>query len=234
MSACVIAAGSAALPAYADNDTDDMEFGGNYAIVDEAEYQEYLDSLTDEQRQFIEAKEQMLTELMNESSETYMSGRAAMIGLSKPFTIYSQKESIYCGPACVQSVLKYITGDSPEQEEIHDVIQRNFYAIPGYIASIQTKFTYSKYGNPSETALVNCIKTDVANFDVPTFIRIAGTTTTSWYYRTDGHCILSTGVSDDLSTIQIADPLVGLVPDCPGFYSKSAYLVSLFTTDICW
>ena len=144
----------------------------------------------------------------------------------------SEKETdTFCGPACVKSTLMYINGSSPSQSSINFSINRDFTKIPNYVNNRQSRSPYIYLSEPTQSQLTACIKTSI-NSEIPTFLRIADTSTPTWYYNTDGHCVLSNAIYSDNSKIQIADPLGDRVSGCPYFYEKNASTVYDYTTDL--
>ncbi|MDE7230696.1 MAG: C39 family peptidase [Oscillospiraceae bacterium] len=233
--AAATAAGCASFSAYAQNE----ESGGNYAIVDSGEYQEYLDSLTDEQRKIVAAKEQMLEQLLADKNITEPSGTYATsdtyIDLPGIFTMYRQETDDYCVSACIMSALEYLGIGSPKQSVINELVEDgHFSKIPEYINSMQEQNFYIHKERPSLDELTECIKTDVGHYNVPTFLGIATNKDIRWFYTTSGHCVLSNGISNDLSMIRIADPLGNVKPGVPVFYTAKASDVQQMTRAICW
>lgn len=203
--------------------------GQDYALADESVYQEYLSTLSDEQLREIALKESMLQEVMTQSNTT--STYLTRISLPGNFTIYQQAADTYCIPACIQSTLIYINGSAPFQWFIDGFINRDFTAIPGFINNYQSRSPYILKLNPTQDELTSTIIVDM-NLEIPTFLRIRGTSTPSWYYKTSGHCILATGIYSDRSYIEMADPYGGLIEDCPKYYMKSAKTVSTYTNQL--
>lgn len=236
LSAFVIATGGASLSVYAENKTDTPIIGSDSAIVDMNEYREYLDTLTDEQRQIVDAKQQILANMESAPSDgLYTASRAAsLIGLPGTFTIYQQETDTYCIPACIKSALLYIRGISSNQSGIDSEINENFAKIPGYLNERQDKCTYSLTPVSSQSVLTGAIKYDITVCEVPAFLRLSGTKSSTWYYTTYGHCVISNGIYDDLSIILIADPLGERIADCPYFYRKAASEVAAYTTHVVW
>ncbi len=230
--AAVTTAGCASLLAYAENE----RFGGNYAIDDSGEYQKYFDSLTDEQRKIIEEKEKIAADFdSNPFAGMYAATGEAYLDLPGTFSMYQQQTLSYCVPACIQSVLVYINGISPDQGDIYPFVNIYFDRIPGYINPRLTKHTYVFWtAEKIEDRLTYFITQDVAAAKVPTFIRIVVPKNSEWHYETDGHCVLSNGISVDQSMIRIADPNGGLEPDFPTFYRMKSEIVGKYTTSICW
>ncbi len=204
-------------------------------IVDMDEYQRYLDTLTDEELQLIAEKEQMAAEIESAASDgTHTAPRAGtLIGVPGTFTMYQQETDTYCGPACIKSVLMYINGESPSQESIDKAVNRKFSAIPEYVNARQAECYYVLCPDPAVDELTRKIKLDITTFHVPTFLLIASRKPT-WPHDTDGHCVLSNGIYDDLSTILIADPLGEKDPEIKYFYEMDADDVAYWNRSICY
>ena len=201
------------------------------AKVSASSYAAYTSSLSKADKAAIAAKEAECKKLTAEKAQT---GHAASLKRLQNFTIYMQEEDNYCAPACVKSALRFIAGSSPSQTTIHKSLNMNFTKIPGFMNAREKK-CYYVLGNFYSTAdLMGKIETDVVRVNVPVFLRIDGTTSSNWYYATNGHCILATGIYTDKSKVQIADPLGNRLPGCPYFYLKDASQVARFTTHFAW
>lgn len=224
------AIGCASFSAYAENEG----FSGDHAIVDPDKYQEYLDSLTDEQLQLMEEKERMAAEIESAlANRPYAVASNTYHDIPGSFTMYQQETEWLCVPACIKSVLMYVNGNSPTQAAIDWVIRENFSNIPSYINEQQNRCFYLYLKNPTSDELTSHIYSDVSRYKVPTFLRIV-TRKPEWHYDTNGHCVLSNGISDDFLHIRIADPNGGLEPDLPYFYIGETSTVKNFTTTMCW
>lgn len=156
---------------------------------------------------------------------------ATKLSIPGTFTIYQQQTDTYCCPACIESTLMYINGSSPSQSSINSSINMDFTRITNYVNNRQSRSPYIYLSSPTQSQLTACIKTSI-NVAIPTFLRIAETSTPIWYYDTDGHCVLSNAIYDDNSKIQIADPLGERGSGCPYFYEKNASTVHDYTTDL--
>ncbi len=228
---CAILATSSIVTAFADGN-----FGtaikGNNAIVDDNEYQEYLDSLSDEELQKVREKEKLLEEAENRviprSTTIYT------IPNPNTFHMYQQETDVFCIPACIQSVLMYINGTSPWQVGIHIITKMNFAKIPAFINDYQSKCHYLLVTSPNAAKLVASIYVSVDVYEVPSFLRIEASNEDNLYYTTGGHCILAYGIYGDNSKILLADPLGGLVSGCPEKYDKSSTIMAKVTTDLCY
>lgn len=86
--------------------------------------------------------------------------------------------------------------------------------------------------SPTKTQITSTIKTDITIEEIPTFLRISGTSTANWYYATNGHCVLSNALYSDYSSVQIADPLGDRVSGCPYYYLKAASTLSNYVTHL--
>lgn len=229
-------ASSAVITAYADENHSDTTASENHAGIDEREYQEYLDSLSDEQLQLVREKEERVKEIEQQIVEKQFITLKSTTIYSIPgtFTMYQQETDTYCGPACVKSVLMYINGSSPSQSDINDYIGGKFTTIPRYMNSKQKQCNYLLKTNPTQSSLTAAIFSSIYVDKVPTFLRISGTTRSNWYYATSGHCILAYEIYSDYSKIKIADPLGDRVEGCPYFYLKPASTVAKYTTHVCY
>jgi len=227
---------TALMPNVANAEDFSSKFGADYAKIDEVKYQEYINSLSKEEKQALLEKEVMMRSVASEieNNNGAKGTMASWVSLSSSFLMYQQETSSYCGPACVKSMLMYVNGSSPSQSSIDSSINGNFTQIPSYVNSRQSNCLYSMISYPSQTSLIACIYVDINSYNVPPFLRIQGTTTPSWYYATNGHCIVSKGVYSDYSKVRIGDPLGDRVAGCPYYYDKSAADISTYTTHVCY
>ena len=231
MGSAMVMAATTSVMVFAQEITDNTAISGNNATVDQNEYQDYLDTLTDEQLQILQSKEQM----MKNGIEPSIGARAVTkISIPGTFTMYQQETDTYCIPACIKSLLMYVNGQSPSQTAINSDVKMSFTTIPGYVNEFQDKCQYILSTNPSQTNLTTCVYMDIVYDEVPAFLRLSGTTSSTWYYSTSGHCVLANAIYSDKSQIQIADPLGGRVSGCPYFYLKSASTVARYTTHVCY
>ena len=201
-----------------------------------SDYAAYTRSLTKEDKAAIAAKEAACKKLAAKKVQT---GEAASLTRLKDFVIYKQEKDNFCGPACVKSALRFLTGSSPSQTTIDKSIKKNIVNVPAYMNARQNKAYYILAKLPSNngvntTELKTRIGYDINDRKIPSFMRIDGTTSSNWYYATDGHCILATGIYTDGSKIQIADPLGNRLPGCPYFYIKDVSTVARFATHLVW
>jgi hypothetical protein len=201
----------------------------DYAKVDN--YAAYSQSLTKADKAAIAEKEASCAMLAVENADA---GQAAVLRSLPNFRMYQQQTSYYCVPACIQSALMYLAKKSPSQAAIHNYTQLNFTRIPAYMNARQNKCRYALVNNPSLAVLKNRIYQDIVSKKAPVFLRIAGTNTRNWYYSTNGHCILATGIYTDRSRIRLGDPLGNRVKGCPVFYTKTSTIVKQYTTHMCW
>lgn len=229
LAACVSA--GALLAAFSTTMASAAAVTGDNAKVSASSYAAYTSSLSKADKAAIAAKEAECKKLAAEKTQT---GQAASLKRLQNFTIYMQEEDNYCGPACIKSALRFITGSSPSQTTIHKSINMDFTKIPGFVNAREKKcyYVWGYFNNTSD--LMNKIETDVVRVNVPVFLRIDGTTSSNWYYATSGHCILATGIYTDKSKVQIADPLGNRLPGCPYFYLKDASQLARFTTHYAW
>ena len=204
------------------------------AVVDMSEYHDYLDTLSDEQMEAALEKEALMNSLSMQNGAEIQAVTATKLSIPGTFTMYQQETDTYCGSACVKSLLMYVNGSSPTQSSINSSINNSFTAIPNYVNSRQSNCQYLLVTSPTQANLQTCVYMDITNDEVPTFLRLNGTSSPSWYYATNGHCVLSNAIYSDKSIIQIADPLGGRVSGCLYFYEKSASTVSSYTTHVCY
>lgn len=207
---------------------------GNSAIVNETEYQEYLDSLSDEEIQEVIEKEELLSNLSLQNDSSQYSSISDKISIPGNFTMYQQEIDTYCIPACIKSLLVYVNGSSPSQFAINASIKTSFSAIPKYVNARQDRCQYLLVNNPSAATLATSVYMDVTKYKVPAFLRLSGTTKDNWFYETPGHCVLANAIYSDKSKLQVADPLGGRVSGCPYFYEKKLSGIYKYITNLCY
>ncbi len=227
----------ASLSAYADGNVGGATFGRNYAISDPDVYQDYLETLSDEQRQLVDEKVRMDAEAREKTpaDEIHANTRSTTkYGLSGIFTMFQQKNDLLCVAACVQSMLTYVTGSSPEQDEINKVIDTQLATIPKYVNDKISVTDYVWSTDPDPSDITRRIKRDITDWNIPTFLGIIDPYGVNWFYATIGHCVLSNGIYDDETMILIADPLGGRIDNCAFFYEAETDKVAQVTVEMCW
>lgn len=208
---------------------------GDYAKVSASDVQDYLKSRSPKELKLIREKEKQSSKATaSVLTKGAAKGAATKISIPGTFWMYQQETDIYCVPACIQSAVRYLSGTILSQADIHSYTNLDFSKIPSYVNSKESQCYYILVNAPDQSSLCNKIYYDIVTEKAPAFLRIANTSSATWYYLTYGHCVLSNAIYDDLSIIQLADPLGGRVSGCPYYYLKSASLVSAYTTHMCY
>lgn len=204
---------------------------GDYARVSASDVQNYMNTRSSKELKLIREKEKQSSKA---SASAVTKGAATKISIPGVFWMYQQETDTYCVPACIQSAVRYLSGTILSQADINSYINMDFSKIPAYVNGKENQCYYILVNAPNQTSLCNKIYYDIVTEQAPAFLRIANTSSATWYYLTYGHCVLSNAIYDDLSIIQLADPLGGRVSGCPYYYLKSASLVSAYTTHMCY
>lgn len=202
------------------------------SVLTPQQYEEYLEGLSEYDRQRIAEKEAIVAQYANRPVTRAGTRAGTKISIPGKFTMYQQETDTYCIPATVQSILTYINGSSPSQAAIAEETGRDSTKIPGYLNERQDKCYYIYTLNPGKASMGYKLYATIADSKVPASMGISGTTTTNWYYLTNGHSLVVNAIYDDYSYIQFGDPLGGRVDGCPYFYIKSADVVSEVCTRI--
>ncbi len=160
-------------------------------------------------------------------SKRVLAKAATKISVPGTFVMYQQEEDNYCIPATIQSILMYLTGDSPEQDEIYRATERDPTQIPAFLNRRQTKcyYVYSAVSTFDKRTMCTRIYNAIVNQKAPASMGIAGTTKRDWFYTTSGHCLVVNAIYDDYSKIQFGDPLGERVAGTPYYYEKNADVV---------
>ncbi len=211
-----------------------------YAVTDDpADYEAYLETLTDEQLMKIREKEQKHAELVKARLDgTYPVPLTSQMVDLPGFIIRQQETKRHCGSACIQAALLYIDDYSPTQSYIYSQVGEHFSQIPGFINKEQDIVEYIHVRTPWGTEITkfaSYIDLDINTYDTPTFLRIE-TDGRNWPYEArDGHCVCAYGISTDLSAVHIADPYGKFCPvEIDFYYTRPITTLSLCTTAICW
>lgn len=210
---------------HAEENSDCSSYNSNdMAIVNMEDYNQYISSLDETEKQAMTEKYNAMLSLQNQP----VARAVTKISLPGTFIMYQQADDNYCIPACVQSALKYINGSSPSQETIYDDMMP-FLVIGGVAFSDIPEYMNEKIdqhymivSSPNKDTMLGCISYDIQTDKIPPFLRIEDSSGSYWQYSTDGHCVLSNAFYSDQSKVQIADPLGGLVSGVAYYYEKTA------------
>lgn len=197
------------------------------------EYEEYLNSLTDEDLEIIEEKIREAEELARQPQP-----RATMINIGGSYTVYQQEQWNYCVPACIKSTLQFINGYSPSQSQIAsdlDILPIGVVTtkIAPYLNSKISGFTYVQAMSPTKTNMVNWIYSTVSNKKPPS-MSIVNLTGQNWHYSTEGHRLNIVSIYTDKSIIEFADPLGQTQNGWPYYYTKTADVAHSVCRDVIW
>ena len=211
-----------------------QEVGSSFTgetVPTEEEYQAYLESLSQEELSKIAEKENLVRSYAANRVQTRAGTKISIPGT---FNMYQQEEGNYCVPATIKSMLVYLTGSSPSQSQIFSILGGDEDGVssvkmPGYLNDRQSQVYYVYKGSPSQTSMCDSLYTTIKHAQAPASMGISGTTTSNWYYLTNGHSLVVNAIYDDYSYIQFGDPLGERTPGCPYFYLKSASLAH----DVC-
>ena len=161
------------------------------------------------------------------------------ISIPGTFTMYKQENSTLCTAACVQSVLKYLTGVLYSQSKVANDMGYNLVgilnsAIAPYLNKMQAKHFYSRATKPSQANMALYIYTAIAGNKVPAIMCIYNPSGANWYYKTSGHTLVVNAVYSDRSKVQFADPLGNYISGVPVFYEKTANIAHGVCNDLIW
>lgn len=191
------------------------------------------DELTEEEQILVNLKIAQALALAN----TPTTKAATKISIPGTFTMYKQENDTYCVPACIKSVLKYITGVVYTQSKIAEDVETSIMGtynskIAPYLNKMQAKHFYSRSTKPSEPNMALFIYTTIAQNSLPALMCIS--TGSDWYYVTSGHCVVVNAIYSDRSRIQFADPLGGYLANVPVYYIKDSDDIHNVCVDLIW
>ena len=203
----------------------------------EQENADFWASLSEKEKKQINEKIEFANRLANTPTT-----RAAATKISLPgsFTMYQQETSYYCVPACVKSVLKYLTGKEYSQASIAKDLGTTTSGtqadrIAPYLNEKQGNPRYHYFRSESPTLDEMCRYTYAVVYSaVPGLMSIYNPTGRDWNYATYGHRLVINAVYSDKSKLQFADPLGQTEADWPYFYEKACSTVYPYCRDVIW
>lgn len=149
---------------------------------------------------------------------------------------YEQLDQYYCVPATMQTVLRYNTGKTPPAQStiatdmgFKSGVGVDFLKVPDYLNGKQSKTTYAIHNKSNQASMAARIETAIAEYVVPSPIRIKVSNSSDWFYTTAGHAIVCNAILSDNSKVQLVDPGVGR-----GTYQKSASDLYKVFTHLAW
>lgn len=160
-------------------------------------------------------KMQTIYDFMNSKQSTVTPlGGGGYRWLRNPYNVYKQDYWYYCGPASVQQVINYITGDLRNQSIYAKDLQTKSDGSGSYVYLV--KNTLNKYQNQydysyklvsdkdmNEYILFNGIMNTIAN-NKPVILHARGEALYMYNGHKNGHYITVTGVYEDYLDVQYA------------------------------
>lgn len=142
------------------------------------------------------------------------------------FTLYFQTTNYNCGPACVQSTIKYINGSAPAQSTVATGCKTTTNGtylsdMVAYLNSKQTENRYVSVYQEDNSTFSSCLYSAVHYLEVPAIVGFACSTSDGWAYNSGGHFTCINAARDDKGAFQLADPLIGYLGGSTHFYQKS-------------
>lgn len=142
------------------------------------------------------------------------------------FTLYYQTTNYNCGPACVQSTIKYINGSAPAQSTVATGCKTTTNGtylsnMVTYLNSKQTENKYVSMYQEDSSTFASCLYSAVHYLEVPAIVGFACSTSDGWAYNSNGHFTCINAARDDRGAYQLADPLIGYLGGTTHFYQKS-------------
>jgi len=196
--------------------------------------------LSDYDREMIAQKKAQAAALANRPEQR----TATLISIASGMSFRMQEKFTYCAPACVQMMLKYVTGDPYfyAQQSLAYFMDTSEQTgtlsnkIAPCLNNLQDDFYYVYEYEPQLAVMKNYIYSTVAYNRVPANICIYNPSGTNWYYATPGHALVVCGMYSDESEIQFMDPLAGTewAQNCPPIYLKSSSFVGGICVSIVW
>lgn len=144
------------------------------------------------------------------------------------FYLYYQTTNYNCGPACVQSAIKYINGTAPSQSTVATgcgTTTNGSYLsnMVTYLNSMQNKNNYVDLYQEGRDTFKFCLYSTIHDVKVPAIVGFGCSKNDGWLYNSNGHVVCINAARDDYEAFQLADPLTGYLgfPDSYAFYQKS-------------
>lgn len=203
-------------------------------LKDEA-FLEYYNSLSAEEQALLCEK---ITEAL-EYAEEPMPRAATLYSISDNYRLYRQERSYYCAPACVKSILKYITGDTFSQSDLAEEMYTTSTGTP--IMNVKTclnnnqdDYNYNLWNTIDfdTTEMCTYIYFTVYRRSKPLLFGLGPTSEDYWEYANSGeHAVNIIGIYSDKSKLEIADPGYGLFGS---IYERSARDANRFYEAMIW
>lgn len=202
-------------------------------LITKEEYIEYYNSLSKAEKLEMNQRRvdalQRYSDMLSKSMHSSRSSGSWNLGyctLPRSFTIYPQNTENWCGLACIQSILLYLTGASPTQETFASDLGLSVYdrinntkmtTLLNNNQSIQNYYYYIPYDLDGMASL---IYEAIAINHVPACLLIYTEGGKYWRYDcSDGHYLVSHWIAPSTERIGIADPYSGYV-GVPQYYEE--------------
>lgn len=201
------------------------------------EEEEYWNSLSEEEKQLIKDAEEESDRIAEEWAKQPMTRAATKISIPGTFTMYAQTHDMYCAPACVKSIIQYLNGSSPTQDDIargmETTLDRGTLVvnIVPYLNS-KVSYNYKLVSTPSQTTMCNRLYTTIVTNKKPGMMAIYNPKGTNWHYPTDGHALVVNAIYSDKSKVQFADPLGNKYDKY--YYIKTAAIAHAVCAHLIW
>lgn len=189
------------------------------------EYNSAIDNteLTADELQKVEEKLAVLEQIEQEQVSTWATTWSHLPGT---FTLYYQTTNYNCGPACVQSTIKYINGSAPNQSTVASGCKTTTNGtylsnMVTYLNKQQSENQYISVYNETKSSFAGALYSAVSYYEVPAIVGFACSTSDGWAYNSNGHFTCINAARDDKGAFQLADPLIGYLGLTTHFYQKS-------------
>lgn len=203
-------------------------------LKDEA-FLEYYNSLSAEEQA-------LLCEKINEAleyAEEPMPRAVTLHSISDDYTLYRQERNNYCAPACVKSILKYITGRTFSQSNLAEEMYTTstgtlFINVETCLNNNQDDYNYNLWNTIDfdTTEMCTYINFTVYRRSMPLFFGLAPTSVNNWEYTNlSKHAVNIIGIYSDKSKLEIADPGYGLFGT---IYERSARDANCYYLGMVW
>jgi hypothetical protein len=181
----------------------------------------------------------------NSGISTFATTAGYEIAIPGTFTIYSQEEPMYCVPASLKSIIKYIKGSSPSQFSIASSIGTSSStgsSISKAYSYLKKKvsFNYIRTTGLNKSNFLNDIRLTIGNDGKPCMVGLKFPKLGDWKFSlvSTGHCVVLNAIWSDLSKVQVADPNItplknqGVITDptaSPFYYIDALMIHNAYT-----
>lgn len=140
--------------------------------------------------------------------------RASWTQLPGTYYVYAQTTKYNCGPATVQSVLRYLAGSTPSQDDVATGCKTtttgtSLKNMVSYTNSMQDSNNYVVATINNQDDMDSRLYNGINNYGAPPMMGLAFASSDGWAYSTNGHAISVYAAMSDKSAYMITGPWIG-------------------------